>query len=312
MARKRMIDPKFWTDDKVIELKRDSRLLFIGMWNFSNDLGLHINNDKVLKAEIYPADEDITMQEIQFMKKELIEFGLIVIGRCNITDTSLIKITNWNLYQKISKPQPSKYDFDSGMVDEQLSTSSQPVTSNEIECNRIEVKEIEVKEMEQKEKSIVPKPKKTSGLKPYDERVKEWFGSIDPEFIEEMKEAYPNVNIDQELINAKMWLLTNTHKAKKYFKRFVNSWMSRQMERGGKFQQGLTTRDEVLAEKTEQLVQKEKNERIEMQKEAEKNAASSEEIQSTINDTLKELKKRKIERLKNVTNIQDQESKNPN
>ena len=312
MARKRMIDPKFWTDDKVIELKRDSRLLFIGMWNFSNDLGLHINNDKVLKAEIYPADEDITMQEIKLMKKELIEFGLIVIGKCKITNTSLIKITNWNLYQKISKPQPSKYDFDSGMVDEQLSTSSQPVASNEIECNRIEVKEIEVKEIEQKEKSIVPKPKKTSGLKPYDERVKDWFGSIDPEFIEEMKEAYPNVNIDQELINAKMWLLTNTHKAKKYFKRFVNSWMSRQMERGGKFQQGLTTRDEVLAEKTEQLVQKENNERIEMQKEAEKNAASSEEIQSTINDTLKELKKRKIERLKNVTNIQDQESKNPN
>ena len=311
MARKRMIDPKFWTDDKVIELKRDSRLLFIGMWNFSNDLGLHINNDKVLKAEIYPADEDITMQEIQFMKKELIEFGLIVIGRCNITDTSLIKITNWNLYQKISKPQPSKYDFDSGMVDEQLSTSSQLVTSNEIECNRIEVKEIEVKEIEQKEKSIVPKPKKPSGLKPYDERVKEWFGSIDPEFIEEMKEAYPNVNIDQELINAKMWLLTNTHKAKKYFKRFVNSWMSRQMERGGR-PSYLTTKDEVLAEKTEQLIQKEKKERLERQKEAEKNAASSEEIQSTMNDTLKELKKRKIERLKNVTNIQDQESKNPN
>ena len=306
MARKRMIDPKFWTDDKVIELKRDSRLLFIGMWNFSNDLGLHIDNDKVLKAEIYPADEDITMQEIKLMKKELIEFGLIVIGKCRITDTSLIKITNWNLYQKISKPQPSKYDFDSGMVDEQLSTSSQPVTSNEIKCNRIEVKEIE-----RKEKSIVPKPKKTSGLKPYDERVKEWFGSIDPEFIEEMKEAYPNVNIDQELINAKMWLLTNTHKAKKYFKRFVNSWMSRQMERGGRSSY-LTTKDEVLAEKTEQLVQKEKNERLERQKEAEKNAASSEEIQSTMNDTLKELKKRKIERLKNVTNIQDQESKNAN
>ena len=312
MARKRMIDPKFWTDDKVIELKRDSRLLFIGMWNFSNDLGLHIDNDKVLKAEIYPADEDITMQEIKLMKKELIEFGLIVIGKCKITDTSLIKITNWNLYQKISKPQPSKYDFVSGMVDEQLSTSSQPVTSNEIECNRIEVKEIEVKEIKQKEKSIVPKPKKTSGLKPYDERVKDWFGSIDPEFIEEMKDAYPNVNIDQELINAKMWLLTNTHKAKKYFKRFVNSWMSRQMERGGKFQPGLTTRDEVLAEKTNQLIQKEKNERLKMQEEAEKNAASSEEIQSTISDTLKELKERKIERLKNVTNIQDQESKNPN
>ena len=65
MSRKRMVDPKFWTDDKIIELKRETRLLFIGMWNFSNDYGLHINNNKVLKAEIYPIDEDINIEPLQ-------------------------------------------------------------------------------------------------------------------------------------------------------------------------------------------------------------------------------------------------------
>ena len=297
-----MVDPKFWTDDKIIELKRETRLLFIGMWNFSNDYGLHINNNKVLKAEIYPVDEDINIKAIEFMKEELIKMNLIELGSCENTKTLLIKIKNWELYQKISKPQPSKYNYIPGTVLEHSETNIGTFPPNKIEYNKIKNNKI---------KDIVQKPKQTSGLKPYKDRVKEYFESIDDEFKKELKEAYPNVNINQELINSKMWLLTNTHKAKKYFKRFVNSWMSRQMERGGR-PSYLTTKDEVLAEKTEQLIQKEKKERLERQKEAEKNAASSEEIQSTMNDTLKELKKRKIERLKNVTNIQDQESKNPN
>ena len=30
MARKRMIDPRFWTDDKIMDLDPLTRLLFIG------------------------------------------------------------------------------------------------------------------------------------------------------------------------------------------------------------------------------------------------------------------------------------------
>ena len=51
MARKRMIDPKFWTDDKIIEMEPICRLLFIGIWNFADDKGLHLNNSKVLLIE---------------------------------------------------------------------------------------------------------------------------------------------------------------------------------------------------------------------------------------------------------------------
>ena len=47
-----MIDPKFWTDDKIIELDPLCRLLFIGIWNFADDSGVNLNNSKVLKAEI--------------------------------------------------------------------------------------------------------------------------------------------------------------------------------------------------------------------------------------------------------------------
>ena len=59
MARKRMIDPKFWTDDKVMELPYPGRLLLIGIWNFADDTVIHINNSKVLKAYIIPSDETV-------------------------------------------------------------------------------------------------------------------------------------------------------------------------------------------------------------------------------------------------------------
>ena len=65
MARKRILDPKFWTDDKMMELPYLGRLLFIGMWTFSDDEGIHINNSKVLKAEIFPGDE-ITIDDNQY------------------------------------------------------------------------------------------------------------------------------------------------------------------------------------------------------------------------------------------------------
>ena len=44
-----------------------------------------------------------------------------------------------------------------------------------------------------------------------------------------LKEAYPNVEVDQELNNAKMWLLSNTKNAKADFKKFVNNWMAKSM-----------------------------------------------------------------------------------
>ena len=45
-----MIDPKFWTDDKIMDLEPLARLLFIGIWNFADDNGIHLNNSKVLIA----------------------------------------------------------------------------------------------------------------------------------------------------------------------------------------------------------------------------------------------------------------------
>ena len=139
MARKRMIDPNFWSDDKVIELEIGQRLLFIGMWNFSDDNGVIKYSSKQIKAQIFPAD-DITHGVLNEWLMRLHELGLILFNK----DKSLIKIKGGTNYQKINRPTPSKYEF---ITESSVSTHG-ALTTSIIEVNRIEdsIKEKNIKE----------------------------------------------------------------------------------------------------------------------------------------------------------------------
>tara|TARA_Y100000310_G_scaffold139595_1_gene138925 strand:- start:39 stop:485 length:447 start_codon:yes stop_codon:yes gene_type:complete len=68
---------------------------------------------------------------------------------------------------------------------------------------------------------------------PYKDKVMGFFKLIDGEWVDALKGAYPNVDVEQELESAKMWLLSNTSQAKSNFKKFINNWMAKAM-RGGK------------------------------------------------------------------------------
>ena len=41
MARIRTIKPEFWTSEQVVDCSPTARLLFIGLWNFCDDGGVH-------------------------------------------------------------------------------------------------------------------------------------------------------------------------------------------------------------------------------------------------------------------------------
>ena len=106
MARRRMITPSFWTDDSVLELDLEARLLFIGMWNFADDDGIIANKPKQLKAQIYPGD-NYTHEQISEWLMSIHEQKLILFGN----EGQLIKIKGWSTYQKINRPTPSIYTF---------------------------------------------------------------------------------------------------------------------------------------------------------------------------------------------------------
>jgi len=51
------------------------------------------------------------------------------------------------------------------------------------------------------------------------------FEGISQDDIQAWKEAYPSVNIDQELAKMKQWILSNPSKAKKLWRKFVTAWL---------------------------------------------------------------------------------------
>ncbi|MCB1723231.1 MAG: hypothetical protein KDJ39_06005 [Gammaproteobacteria bacterium] len=102
MARIRTIKPEFWTSEKVVECSRDARLLFIGLWNFSDDHGIHPDSVKRIKMEIFPGDFDIDAESIRRMIDELSIHCLI--RRYSVDGEDFLKVEGWDKHQKIDRP----------------------------------------------------------------------------------------------------------------------------------------------------------------------------------------------------------------
>ena len=72
---------------------------------------------------------------------------------------------------------------------------------------------------------------------PYKDKINNFYSQLDKDWVDALIEAYPNVDVHQELENSKMWLLSNTNQAKSNFKKFINNWMAKAMRNSGKTQQ---------------------------------------------------------------------------
>ena len=84
-----------------MELSRDARLLFIGLWNFCDDGGNHPASPKTLKAEVFPGDEDVTASLVMQWVDELIEQQLAV--EYEVDGKEYWHVTGWR-HQRIDQP----------------------------------------------------------------------------------------------------------------------------------------------------------------------------------------------------------------
>lgn len=100
MARIRTIKPDFWASEQVMECSPIARLLFIGLWNFCDDGGNHVDSDRTIKAEIFPGD-DISSQDIRRLIDELSSNGLLAPYVSN--GKGFLHVTGWQ-HQKIERP----------------------------------------------------------------------------------------------------------------------------------------------------------------------------------------------------------------
>jgi len=101
--RIRTIKPEFWTDELISELSIESRLLFIALWNVSDDEGNFCFAPKQLKIQTLPYDNiDINIYLYELSTKDLIipyKSGSKI----------YFHIKNFKKHQKINRPSPAIY-----------------------------------------------------------------------------------------------------------------------------------------------------------------------------------------------------------
>jgi len=114
MARIRTIKPEFWTSEQVADCSTTARLLFVGLWNFCDDYGVHPDSAKRIKMQIFPAD-NLSLSEISALVDELVAVKLL--GRFDHEGERYLVVTGWR-HQKIDKPArkfpepPDQLSFD--------------------------------------------------------------------------------------------------------------------------------------------------------------------------------------------------------
>lgn len=101
MSRIRTIKPEFWVSEQVLACSLNARLLFIGLWNFCDDHGIHPASHVRLKAEVFPGD-NFSIAEIKNWINELVKKDLV--QEYVVNNSSYWVVTGWKKHQRIDKP----------------------------------------------------------------------------------------------------------------------------------------------------------------------------------------------------------------
>lgn len=121
MARKRMIDPNFWVDEKLSRVSREARITFMGCISQADDEGRLQGHPALLKSLLFPYDTDIDHEDVSNWLQELADQKLIVMYE--VDSQSYVFLPNFSKHQTINKktesklpPPPVQEDYGSGTV----------------------------------------------------------------------------------------------------------------------------------------------------------------------------------------------------
>lgn len=101
MARIRQIKPAFFTSEDITAIRSyRARLTFIGLWTHVDDNGRCRDNPRLIRAAVWPLEDDVTLADVEDDLTELARLGRIrrydsPVGPC-------IQVSNFNTHQKIN------------------------------------------------------------------------------------------------------------------------------------------------------------------------------------------------------------------
>jgi len=253
MARIRTVKPEFWSSEQMIECSPLARLLFIGMWNFCDDGGIHTASYVRIKAEVFPVD-NITIPEIKSLINELISQGLIF--EYEHSGSLFWMVTGWERHQKIDRPN-AKYPPPSSQLLEEFtrnnstsprrmldeSSTSPRRVLDESSTPEGKGREGKGKERKGKEETISSEANSLphSPIVPTEEIFISLLLIDGSEFhvcepvVQKYEKCYPGIDVRQSLRQICAWCISNPKKRKtrKGILRCVNQWLSTNQDKSG-------------------------------------------------------------------------------
>ena len=104
MARIRTIKPAFFSSLSNAELPKPTRLTWIGLWTYVDDAGRAVDDPRLVKAAIWPLDDDYTTKKVDADLMLLVKAGKI--ERYKVGGRRYLRVIEWH-HQRINRPVAS-------------------------------------------------------------------------------------------------------------------------------------------------------------------------------------------------------------
>lgn len=94
-----MVHTDIWKSKQVSWLSLQARLLFIGLISLGDDDGRLRGDPVLLRSEIFPRDESVTVADVRGWLGEVVSAGLVVLY--TVDDEDYLAHPNWTKYQSL-------------------------------------------------------------------------------------------------------------------------------------------------------------------------------------------------------------------
>lgn len=106
MARMRTIKPEACTSESLAEVPRAVRWTFACLWTHCDDEGRAVRNTRLIKAAIYPLDDEMTPAMVGSDLEELERIGAVCFYE--VDGKEYLHVPSWSQHQHPNRPVESK------------------------------------------------------------------------------------------------------------------------------------------------------------------------------------------------------------
>lgn len=106
MARIRSVHPNICVSETMATLPAELERTFVRLWTHCDDYGRALDNARLIKAALYPLNDEMTPERVDKDLDQLVRVGFI--RRYEVDGRRYLVVVNWDTYQKPQKKVDSK------------------------------------------------------------------------------------------------------------------------------------------------------------------------------------------------------------